>query len=241
VGPEVVNLADRPDLAGAVGAVPASMPAFMGHDPMDPVMFACFRRHPAFQLGLRQGDRIVVRAHSLPFHLPGGPERLPGQGLDAVVGSVAGERERPNAVCAVLIAVPPAERGRGLSGAALEAMADNARRLGFADLYAPVRPTLKHLEPATPMAEYARRTRADGLPHDPWLRVHVRFGGEIIGVCPASMTVAAPLADWRAWTGLPLDRDGTVEVSGALAPIQVDLAQDRAVYVEPNVWVRHRL
>jgi hypothetical protein len=238
---EAVNLAERPDLAGAVGAVPASMPAFVGHDPMDPVMFACFLRHPPFQLGIRDGERVVARAHSLPFHLPGGPEGLPSQGLDAVIGSVARAREEPNAVCAVLIAVPPAEQGRGLSGVALQAMAENARRQGHTDLYAPVRPTLKHLEPDTPMTEYAIRTRADGLPHDPWLRVHVRMGGEIIRACPASMTIAGSIADWRSWTGMPLDEDGPVEVPGALAPIWVDNGGDRAVYVEPNVWVRHRL
>lgn len=91
------------------------------------------------------------------------------------------------------------------------------------------------------MSEYATRTGADGLPHDPWLRVHARMGGEIIRVCPASMTIAGAVADWRAWTGLPLDEDGPVEVPGALSPIWVDRSGDRAVYVEPNVWVRHRL
>jgi GNAT superfamily N-acetyltransferase len=241
MAPEAVFLNERPDLAGAVYAVPSSMPAFMGHDAMDPVMFACLERHPAFQFGLREGDRIAARAHSLPFHLAGGAADLPDQGLDAVIGSVARGRTLPNAVCAVLIAVPPEEQGRGLSAVALEAMAENARRHGYSDLYAPVRPTLKQAEPGTPMADYMRRTRADGLPHDPWLRVHARMGGEIIGVCPASMTIASSVKDWRRWTGLPLDEGGVVEVEGALAPVWVDIAGDRVVYVEPNVWVRHRL
>ena len=30
-------------------------------------------------------------------------------------------------------------------------------------------------------------------------------------------------------------------VPGALTPVEVNVAHDRAVYVEPNVWVRHRL
>ncbi len=90
------------------------------------------------------------------------------------------------------------------------------------------------------MAEYVERRRPDGLPEDPWLRVHVRAGGEIVRVAPASMTVSGSLAEWRAWTGLPFDRDGAVEVPGALTPVHCDLAQDHAVYVEPNVWVRHR-
>ncbi len=44
---------------------------------------------------------------------------------------------------------------------------------------------------------------------------------------------------WRRWTGLPFDRDGAVEVPGALVPVHYDTAHDHAVYVEPNVWVRH--
>ncbi len=55
------------------------------------------------------------------------------------------------------------------------------------------------------------------------------------------MTVAARLADWRAWTGLPLDRTGLVDVPGALTPVHVSVEQDVAVYVEPNVWVHHDL
>ena len=47
--------------------------------------------------------------------------------------------------------------------------------------------------------------------------------------------------DWRGWTGLPFDTTGPVEVPQALAPVHCDVAQDQAVYVEPNVWVHHRI
>ena len=78
-------------------------------------------------------------------------------------------------------------------------------------------------------------------PVDPWLRVHVRAGGEIVGVAPFSMTVVGTLDDWRGWTGLPFEDDGELDVPGALAPVLVNLRQGLAVYVEPNVWVRHRV
>jgi hypothetical protein len=71
------------------------------------------------------------------------------------------------------------------------------------------------------------------------LRVHVRAGGRIVKVCPASMAIPGSLAQWRSWTGLPFDRSGPVEVPGALTPVQVSVEHDHAVYVEPNVWVRH--
>ena len=45
----------------------------------------------------------------------------------------------------------------------------------------------------------------------------------------------------RSWTGLAFDHTGPVQVSGALAPVWCDVERNVAVYVEPNVWVRHDL
>jgi len=112
---------------------------------------------------------------------------------------------------------------------------------GFAELVAPVRPNGKHLMPEMPMAEYVQRTRPDGLPEDPWLRVHVRAGASIASMAPASMAVAGSLAQWRTWTGLPFDTSGPVLLPQALVPVHCDVDHDVAVYVEPNVWVRHPL
>ena len=55
------------------------------------------------------------------------------------------------------------------------------------------------------------------------------------------MTIAGTLEQWRGWTGLPLDRSGDIEVPGGLVPLHVDVEAGSAVYVEPNVWMRHRL
>ncbi|MEC4016350.1 hypothetical protein QMK28_08495 [Streptomyces sp. H27-D2] len=129
--------------------------------------------------------------------------------------------------------------GRGLSYRMLAALLDAVGRQGHQALLAPVRPTAKHLQPRVPMAAYLRQRRADGLPTDPWLRVHVKAGGSIEKVAPASMTVSGSLSQWRHWTGLPFDRDGDVEVPSALVPVHCDTTHDHAVYVEPNVWIRH--
>jgi hypothetical protein len=91
------------------------------------------------------------------------------------------------------------------------------------------------------MRDYAFRTREDGLPHDPWLRVHVRAGGRIIKIAPCSMTIVGTLEAWRDWTGLPLTKDGEVIVPGALTPVYVSQQQNQAVYIEPNVWFHHML
>jgi hypothetical protein len=121
------------------------------------------------------------------------------------------------------------------------AMRDNVAKLGPHDLIAPVRPNGKHEHIDLPMDEYAFAVRADGLPVDPWLRVHVRAGGRIINVAHLSMVIPGTLASWREWTGLPFDTTGPVRVPQALSPVHCDVEQDHAVYVEPNVWVHHRI
>jgi len=89
------------------------------------------------------------------------------------------------------------------------------------------------------MEEYVARMDANGLAADPWLRVHIRAGGRIEKVAPTSMVVVGTIADWRGWTGMEFAASGPTVVPGALVPVHVSLEQDHAVYVEPNVWVRH--
>ncbi|GAA2103008.1 hypothetical protein GCM10009759_38000 [Kitasatospora saccharophila] len=245
----VSTLAERPELADALWEMPDSWPAFVLQDPVSRAFVGripeVFRDHV---LVATDGDGTLVgRALSVPFRLAG-PERngeLPPRGWDEVLLRAFADHRRgetPDTVGAIEIAVRPDLQRRGLSGRLLTALRENARSRGFAEVVAPVRPSAKHHEPQTPMSEYAFRTREeDGLPHDPWLRVHVRAGAVIEKVAPASMTVAGSLAEWREWTGLPFDRPGDVIVPGALAPVHCRLERDCAVYVEPNVWVRHRV
>lgn len=240
---EVSTLADRADLRDE--RVSSGLPAFMSADPSGWDLASVRHLYPALQLVGRLADQTVATAQAAPIHWSGDVGDLPPQGLDDVVGAaVRGAcdgSQHANAVTALIITVDAQHRGRGVSSAMLTAMKDAARQARFADLVAPVRPTLKHLEPCTPMRDYAARQRDDGLPWDPWLRTHVRAGGVIVKTCPASMTVGGSLAQWREWTGLSFDTDGPIEVPGALVPVHAVLAHDYAVYVEPNVWVHHRL
>jgi len=158
----------------------------------------------------------------------------------AEIGGAAGGGAHRLAA-ALEITIRPDLRGTGLSGRMLGALRDTLAAQGFTGLVAPVRPNHKHRHPTEPMSTYLARRRPDGLPEDPWLRTHVRAGASVVGIAPASMTVTAPLARWRQWTGLPFDTDGPVIVPEALVPVRCDLAAGIAVYVEPNVWVHHRL
>lgn len=241
-----VTLAERPDLLEAMWALPSTWPPFALQDPVGARLFdAAVQRSPALQvLVLDDDESVVARLVATPFAWSGQDEDLPARGWDAVLERSAIDADRgayPTAVCLLEARVHPELQGRGLSAPLLAAGRENVRRLGIGDLVAPVRPTGKSAEPRTPMTDYVARRRDDGLPQDPWVRVHVRAGARIVSVCPASMTVPGTLAQWRAWTGLPLEVSGDVEVEDALVPVHVDVEQDHAVYVEPNLWVHHRL
>ena len=77
------------------------------------------------------------------------------------------------------IAFVPKARGIGNSLAMLDALKACAKKIGFAEMFAPVRPSQKHLQPRTPMRDYINLERADGLPMDAWLRTHIRVGGSV--------------------------------------------------------------
>ncbi|WP_322921157.1 N-acetyltransferase [Nocardioides renjunii] len=237
---EIVTLAARPDLRDTFWDMETSWPEFMKHDPIGNAYYDALDAFDEFVLVcLDETGRQVAKAHSVPFRL--GDGELPDAGWDGAIQDALLTRlrgEEPDVVSAVEIAVEPALQGAGLSGRIVAALRDNAGRLGFRELVAPVRPNGK-TDVREPMAAYAARTRDDGLPVDPWLRVHVRAGGRIDRVAPRSMVIPGTVAEWRAWTGLPFDRTGPVEVPGALAPVLCDAEHGTATYVEPNVWVRH--
>ncbi|MER5207810.1 N-acetyltransferase [Streptomyces sp. NPDC002825] len=243
----ISTLAERPELEGAMWSMKDLWPEFMMYDPVGWAnMGRIVREFPEFVLvATDAGGAVVARGFSVPFALDvEGRRELPARGWDEVLNWAFSDLRHgrdADTVSAIEITVDLGHLGKGISHTMLAAMRANAGKRGFAELVAPVRPNGKHLEPEASIHEYAFRTReADGLPHDPWLRVHVRAGGVIEAVAPASMTVSGSLEQWRAWTGLPFDADGPVEVKGALVPVHCEAARGYAVYVEPNVWVRHR-
>jgi GNAT superfamily N-acetyltransferase len=250
----VVTLAQRPDLRSQLSSAEfhAGLPAFMRHDPAAALYFADgnLDRYVDFALAAvdhEQPDRAIGRAFSVPFAFGAeiaGRDALPEDGWDGVIRWAYQDcltGRAANAVSALEINVLAPYRGRGIAQLMLAAMQENTRAHGFADLYAPLRPSEKHVEPLTPFAEYVARRRADGLPYDSWVRTHVRVGATIVRVAPCSMVIAGTLAEWSSWTGMPFDRSGPAIVPGALSPVHVSVEQNHAVYIEPNLWIHHRL
>jgi GNAT superfamily N-acetyltransferase len=243
---EITTLAERPYLEGAEVDV-GEWPEFMRHNRISDAYFwqSCGVFPETCLVATGKDGSVVANAHAVQF-LSGGAGRnaLPAGGWEQVVVwafADAVQEITPDTACALSISVAASYQGQGLARLMLGSLRDAARELGLASLVAPVRPTWKDHEPRTPMAEYAGRTREDRLPYDPWLRTHVRAGGEIVSVAPTSWLVAGSLPEWREWTGLPFDGDGEVDVPGALVPVHCDIHAGWAVYVEPNVWVRHCL
>lgn len=244
--PGIKTLVERPDLADA--PVAGNGPAYLLHDLAGRLgsQAGVAERFPQFTVVAVDPDGGVAgRGSGVAIALAAaGRERLPDRGWDELLAWTFEDARQdvpPDTLGLLGIAVQPGRRGGGLAGRMLRTLKEAARGAGLGEVVTPVRPTMKHREPDVPMDEYARRTRSDGLPDDPWLRAHVRGGGTIASVAPASMVVAGSLGEWRDWTGLPFDVDGPVRVPGALVPVQCSLAHDHAVYVEPNVWVRHPL
>jgi hypothetical protein len=246
---EIFSLRERPDLIPFVFAenLQGVWPEFMRHDATSQLYYgrSIFVDYLDYAFaGLVDGE-VVARAFSVPFALSvDGRDELPDGGWDQMIRWAHEDRivgRTPTTLSALEISLVPKARGTGSSLAMLGALKACAKKMGFAEMFAPVRPSQKHLTPRTPMCEYINSKRADGMPMDAWLRTHVRAGGRIVKIAPYSMTIVGTIAEWSQWTGAAFASSGEAEVKGALVPVLVSVEQNYGVYVEPNVWVRHPL
>jgi hypothetical protein len=183
-------------------------------------------------------ERVVARGKTIPFHWDGTLEDLP-PGLDAAGLRALDDRRPPNALSALSAEVATIDQGRGLSRSVIQAMAACARRAGLARFVAPVRPNWKARYPTIPIERYSQWKRSDGLPFDPWLRVHSRLGAPVLRAEPRSLLIEAPVSDWQAWTAMEFPEEGEYVFPAGLALL--DVRDGRGSYWEPNVWMQHRL
>jgi len=231
----LVTHAEHPELQGTM---PSIWPDYMAHDPVVEGFWPkLYEVYPDFQLWAVDRDaRLTVGyACSVPVLWDGKPSP---RGVDWALTDGVGVGPT-TALCAVVAGVVPEYRGRGIAEAILRRLGAIAAAHGLPALVAPVRPTWKERYPLISLDSYVAWRRGDGLPYDPWLRTHERLGAEILETAPRSMTIAGSRAEWEEWTELTFPEDGDYVLPGALAPMR--MKDGRGVYVEPNVWVRHRL
>jgi GNAT superfamily N-acetyltransferase len=189
-----------------------------------------YEERPEFQFVLVDDGELLAEGNSIPV------SGMPASWRDALRSGF--ERGSADRLCALAILIDPDCQRRGLSRLMLEHM----RGLAFErdwDLVAPVRPSLKHRYPLTPIERYVEWRRDDGLLFDPWLRAHERLGAELVGIAENSLVAEGTVAELEQWSGLSFPESGRYVVEGALVPVEIDRERDRGSYREPNVWMRH--
>ena len=235
---------DRPDLVEPAWQLTKDViPEYNNHGDVLNVYWPRLDELPDFQFHVLDGEGIVARARSITVRWDGTLDDLPA-GIDGAMPAAFELREageRPDTLCAMGIEIPPRHQRRGLSGTMLAAMAQIARDHGLGDLIAPVRPSAKELYPLTPIDRYASWKRDDGLPFDPWMRVHARAGAEVVRAEPRSLYIEGSVAEWEAWTAMAFPESGTYVFPRGLAPLTIDRERGAGLYWEPNVWMRHRI
>lgn len=208
--------------------------------------FGIHKRWPHYQIALFDpaDGSMIAAANGLTLAWDGNEQELPDEGWDWVMDQ--GERDHraglpPKMACALSVTIRPDARGQNLSRTLLELLRNQAQADGLGRLIVPVRPNLKARYPITPIEEYLTWTNDEGLPFDPWLRVHVRMKARVVKACPRAVSLGGTVAQWEGWTGMQFPASGAYIAPEMLAPLQIDRAVDLGLYVEPNVWVVHEL
>jgi hypothetical protein len=225
--------------------VSGAFPEFMNYSPVINRHFRELNRlFPGFQFALCREDTgtIAALANAMPLRWDGSFDELPRGGVEWALEKAIDDCKagvQPNLLCAFQIVIAPQFRNTGLSYDAIRHMIQLAKDQRLAALIAPVRPNRKEAFPEMPMNDYVKVRRDDGLWVDDWLRVHEKLGGQYAGVCERSFIATGTVADWEKWTGQRFAASGEYCVSGGLAPVQIDVDENRGLYVEPNVWIVH--
>jgi GNAT superfamily N-acetyltransferase len=243
VAPQAVRYSERPELWARIDDLSTTVwPEYNLHgDVLNRYWPDLYTEFPEWQFVLYEPaeDAVLAEGHTIPVAWDGTDGGL-GTGIDATI--TAGFRlksagGRPTAASALAAEIPPEYRSRGLASVLLETMATLARDAGLTHLIAPVRPSHKERYPTIPIDRYVRWTRADGLPFDPWIRVHTRLGARIGPAIPRSMRITGTVADWESWTGMAFPETGNYVFPAGLATVHIDRERNVGDYWEPNVWI----
>ena len=165
---KLVTVAERPELMEPAWERTRDLfPEYNNHgDVLNRYWARLTEERPEYQFHLvGTGDEILARARSLPVRWDGSVDDLPA-GIDGAIarGFDGGEA---NVLCAMVIMIPRDLQGRGLSGAAIQAMGELARRHGLTGLIAPVRPSWKERYPfvrSSAMRRGSARTGSCSIP-----------------------------------------------------------------------------
>lgn len=197
-----------------------------------------YQVYPEYQLLFRINSEYIGVANSAPIYWNGNIDNLPA-GFDEAIETIIEDNKKPNTLCGMAVVISKEHLGKGISSVIINNLKRIAKSYGYSNLILPVRPTLKSQYPTISMDNYIKWEK-DDLPFDPWLRVHIKIGGEILKVANPSMIVRGTVSDWQRWTGMHFGESNKYIIQGALNPVNIDLENDLGEYIEPNIWVLHK-
>ena len=228
---KIVPVDDSLRASASFGTLRRAWPEIVFHDAISNEHWGrLYSERSEFQFALVSHGEVLAEGNSIPV------EGMPASWREAFPNSFGGGT--PDRLCALAVLVDPDHQGKGLSRVLLEHMRGLAHERGW-ELVAPVRPSLKHRYPLTPIERYAEWRRDDGLLLDPWLRTHERLGAETLAPEPRSLRITGSVAEWEEWVGMAFPESGEYTFPGGLTTVAIDREADVGRYWEPNVWMRH--
>lgn len=238
------TLGDTPKATASVEALGAvAWPTFLHHGDIRnwSRLFEQFARYQVVLVG--DSGEVVGVGHTVPIDWDGTVEGLP-ESIETILQRAVRLHEgggRATTLSALAIIVAPDHQRQGHSERILQAMRALAVSEGMRSLIAPVRPTLKSEYPLVPFQRYVEWKRDDGLPFDPWLRVHVRLGASPLKIIPEGVVVEGTVKEWESWTGMSFFDSGEYVVPGALQPVAISRTAGMGRYADPNIWMEHAM
>ena len=237
---KLVSYAERPDLLARRDELGAVWDEFMYHDAVADVHWnRQYEEFPDLQLFLLdEDDRLLAESNAVP--IPFGPDELPDDGWDAALEQATadgregrvGDRDHDRRRAARQGPEPDdarrdarrRRRARALrisSRPCARARSTSIRWRRWSATSSGAATTASSSTPGC--ARTSRRGRSWSRSRRP------RCGSR------------GSVGDWESWTGLRFPDSGSYVVPGALVPVEIDRERDEGVYVEPNVWMHHRL
>lgn len=228
--------------------------------PYEAVVYDRYYSERYFLWGIRrQSDRQLVACLSCAsIDLEGLGRSLDQQGWQwAKQNSILSDSV--NSLSLLSATVSTEERANGLAKWMIESAKDLAKSLGFKQVVAPARPSLKHRYPEITMQDYLLMSGIkfnslddelsylgkDGtkskIPVDPWLALHLDLGAKILNICENSIEVVSSIGWWEKVLATSFKRLNEINIDTGLAPLKIDWNKKIAIYQEPNVWLEYQL